>query len=92
MTLGFTFSALIFDFPSCPASWVFSLWTVLCRLSSIVYRLYSTLVECSLQIRLFMQNEPKFRKSQMNISTILTMNYDKKDTWWSGKTKPIKAN
>ena len=42
---------------------------------------------------LFMQNEPKFRKSQMNVNKVLTMNYEKEDTWWTGKkrtqTNPI---
>ena len=46
--------------------------------------------------KLFLQNEPKFRKSQMNVSYILTKDYEKIDTWLSGKnepkTNPIKAN
>jgi hypothetical protein len=54
-----------------------------------------TTVERSLQIRLFMQNEPNFRKSQMNVNKVLTKNYEKMDTWWSGKkqsqTNPNKA-
>ena len=49
-----------------------------------------------LQIRLFMQNKANFRKSQMNVINVLTKDYDKMDTWWSGKNKansnPIKAN
>ncbi|MHC4641889.1 MAG: hypothetical protein ACYS32_09610 [Planctomycetota bacterium] len=39
-----------------------------------------------------MQNKAKFRKSQMNISSVLAMEYEKMDTWSSGKIKPIKAN
>jgi hypothetical protein len=36
-----------------------------------------------------MQNEPKFRKSQMYVTDLLTREYDKKDTWWTWeKTKP----
>jgi hypothetical protein len=46
-----------------------------------------TLVESALQIRLFMQNEPNFRKSQMNVTDLLTKDYDKKDTWSSGKNE-----
>jgi hypothetical protein len=42
----------------------------------------------ALQIRLFMQNKAKFRKSQMNISSVNTMDYDKMDTWLSGKNEP----
>jgi hypothetical protein len=50
-----------------------------------------------------MQNEPKFRKSQMNVNKVLTSGYGRMDTWSSGKnepktnpnepkTNPIKAN
>jgi hypothetical protein len=35
-----------------------------------------------------MQNEPNFRKSQMNVNKVLTMNYEKLDTWSSGKNEP----
>ncbi len=53
------------------------------------YRLYSTNVECSLQIHtFFLQNEPDFQKSQMNVSVLLTMGYVKMDTWCSGKNEP----
>ena len=56
-----------------------------------------TLVENPLQIcSLFMQNEPNFRKSQMNISTIITTDYENKTLSGPGKnepkTNPIKAN
>ena len=30
---------------------------------------------------LFMQNEPNFRKSQVNVTTLLTRNYEQMDTW-----------
>ena len=47
------------------------------------------------KLALFMQNKPKFRKSQMNVNKVLTMNYEKKDTWWAGKkrtqTNPIQT-
>jgi len=35
-----------------------------------------------------MQNEPNFQKSQMNVNNVLTRDYDKKDTWSSGKNEP----
>jgi len=42
-----------------------------------------------------MQNKANFRKSQMNVTNLLTREYEKKDTWWSGKkqsqTNPNKA-
>jgi len=62
-----------------------------------------TTVERALQISLFMQNEPNFRKSQMNINKVLTRDYEKRTLGESGKNepntnpkrsqlKPIKAN
>ncbi len=42
-----------------------------------------------------MQNKAKFRKSQMNVTDLLTRKYDKMDTWSRGKkqsqTNPNKA-
>jgi hypothetical protein len=35
-----------------------------------------------------MQNEPNFRKSQMNVSDLLIKDYGKMDTWSSGKNEP----
>jgi len=52
------------------------------------YKAPSTSVEDSLQIDSFMQNKANFRKSQMNVTDLLTKEYEKKDTWWSGKNKP----
>jgi hypothetical protein len=37
---------------------------------------------------LFMQNKANFQKSQMNLSKVLVVDYDKMDTWSSGKNKP----
>jgi hypothetical protein len=55
------------------------------------------------KIKLFLQNEPNFRKSQMNLSNYMTINYVQMDTWSirknepktnpnEPKTKPILAN
>ncbi len=56
----------------------------------------STLVVSALQIRLFMQNKANFRKSQMNVNKVLTMDYEKRTLGERGKnepkTNPIKAN
>jgi hypothetical protein len=35
-----------------------------------------------------MQNKPNFRKSQMNVNKVITTDYEKLDTWSSGKNKP----
>ncbi len=37
---------------------------------------------------LFMQNEPKFRKSKMNVTKVLTTDYDQMDTWSIRKNEP----
>jgi hypothetical protein len=46
--------------------------------------------------KLFLQNEPKFRKVKLNVNKVLTKDYDKMNTWSIGKnepkTNPIKAN
>jgi hypothetical protein len=39
-------------------------------------------------INLFMQNEPKFPKSQMNITVYMKRDYDKMDTWSIRKNEP----
>ncbi len=53
-----------------------------------------TLVVSALQIHLFMQNEPNFRKSQMYVNKVLTKDYENKTLGERGKkqsqTKPNK--
>jgi len=48
------------------------------------------------KIKLFMQNEPNFRKSQMSVSDLLIRDYGQMDTWSIRKkqsqTNPNKAN
>jgi len=56
--------------------------------SSLLTIFPSTLVESALQITPFFTNKPNFRKSQMNVTNLLTREYDKMDTWSSGKNKP----
>ena len=71
--------------------------------SSLFNNFPSTLVVSALQIRLFMQNKPNFRKSQMNASRVSTRDYENKTLGQRGKnkanskpnkpnSKPIKAN
>ncbi len=38
--------------------------------------------------RLFMQNKANFRKVKLNVNKVLTMDYEKNDTWLSGKNEP----
>ena len=38
--------------------------------------------------KLFLQNEPKFRKVKLNVNKVLTMDYEQMDTWLSGKNEP----
>ncbi len=72
----------------------------LCSYPLCTYVLYNcrfptTNVMISLQIRLFMQNKPNFRKSQMNVNKVLTGNYENKTLGERGKkqsqTNPNKA-
>ena len=48
----------------------------------------STFVEDSLQINLFLQNKPNFRKSQMNLSACIKMAYENICSWTFGENKP----
>ncbi len=70
--------------------------TVICLLTSDLCLLPSTLVESALQIRPFMQNKANFRKSQMNVTSLITVAYENKSNWTLGENKPnsnpIKAN
>ena len=43
--------------------------------------------ETSDERRPFMQNEPNFQKSQMNVTDVLTREYEQMDTWWGGKKR-----
>jgi len=64
--------------------------------SSLLANLPSTLVECALQIHPFLQNKANFRKSQMNVTKVLTKEYENGTLGKRGKNKPnsnpIKAN
>jgi len=48
----------------------------------------STIVESALQNHLFMQNKANFQKVQLNVSHYIIKEYEKMDTWSSGKNKP----
>ena len=52
------------------------------------FKFSSTTVVSALQIHLFMQNEPNFRKSQMNVSDYTTMDYVKWTLGEHGKNEP----
>jgi len=85
LSYGFAFFTLIFAFS------FKSLTTDPWPLTPVI----STLVERALQIHLFLTNKANFRKSQVNVTDLVTMNYGKMDTW-SGrknkaKTKPIQT-
>ena len=45
-------------------------------------------VMSALQIKLFLQNEPKFRKVKLNVNEVLTRDYVQIDTWSIGKNEP----
>jgi hypothetical protein len=54
---------------------IIRLSSVLCRLSSVLCPRPSTIVENPLQIDLFMQNKPNFRKAKMSLSCFNTNDY-----------------
>jgi hypothetical protein len=56
--------------------------------SSLFTNFPSTSVENPLQVNLFMQNKPNFRKSQMNLNSLLTMAYENIANWTLGESKP----
>jgi len=90
------------------SSIVFGLVSLVCCLQSVIFCLEScvcclwsvngtsTTVKDSLQIGPFMQNKPNFRKSQMNVNSLITMDYENISDWTLGENKPnsnpIKAN
>ncbi len=63
-------------------------------INDIRYTFYSLLLslyicrESSTNSPLFMQNKANFRKSQMNISSAITMNYEQLTTNYANKNKP----
>ena len=56
--------------------------------SSLLTIFPSTLVERTLQIAPFMQNKPNFRKSQVNVSAVITMNYEQRTMNYEVKNEP----
>jgi hypothetical protein len=64
------------------------LYSVVCLLSSVFCQLPSTSVENPLQINLFMQNKPKVKYAQINVSSFITSKYVKVDNWCNQKNKP----
>ena len=63
------------------------------RVCNVLYMCRDTFTDVmsALQIKLFMQNKPNFRKSQMNVNKVLTKDYEQMDTWSIGKTNPIQT-
>jgi len=80
--------------PLCPL-WLF-LNSLIRSIRVICCWRYSTIVEDSLQINLFMQNKPNVKDAQINVNSYMKSIYEKLDTWLSGKNKansnPIKPN
>ncbi len=62
------------------------LYSVVCLLSSVLAPLH--LSRNLYKSTLFMQNKPNFRKSQMNLNSLLTTDYERKRDWTLGENKP----
>ncbi len=60
------------------------------RDSNALYNCRETFTDVmsALQIKLFLQNEPKSRKVKFNVNKVLTTDYDQMDTWSIGKNEP----
>jgi len=60
------------------------------RVDMLLYICRETItnVMSALQINLFLQNEPNFRKSQVNLNNLLKRNYEQMDTWSIRKNEP----
>ncbi len=71
---------------------------ILCLESCFLYKCRGSItsVEKALQIAPFMQNKANFQKSQMNVSSVYTKDYENIANWTLGEnepnTNPIKAN
>jgi hypothetical protein len=93
---NFAFYILIFDFSLQPLPPNVIVHKYL-RAEKLLYncRETSTNIESSLQIKLFMQNKANFRKVKLNVTNVLTKDYEQMDTWSIRKkqsqTKPNKA-
>jgi hypothetical protein len=94
---SFAFYILIFDFLSpfslipCPFSLAPNVIVrKYLRVDKALYicREPSTTIESSLQISPFLTNKANFRKSQMNVSTVITMNYEQRTMNDEIKNKP----
>ncbi|MHC4112676.1 MAG: hypothetical protein ACYSUY_16510, partial [Planctomycetota bacterium] len=60
------------------------------RPSHLIPALYG-IISTKEQVRknkLFLQNEPKFQKVKLNVTKVLTKDYDQMDTWSIGKNEP----
>ena len=84
---NFAFYILIFNFSPCFCA---SLWLknpFNQRNPRLINDLRST-KDYVRNYKLFMQNEPKFRKSQMNVTNLITKDYEKRTLGQLGKTNP----
>ncbi len=61
--------------------------TVPVRHMSTVHGIFTT-VEDSLQIDPFLTNKANFRKSQVNVTSLITKDYENKSNWTLGENKP----
>ncbi len=74
LNCGFTFSTLNFKFSPCSYALAPSPLT--------------STKDYVRKNKLFLQNEPKFRKVKLNVNKVLAKDYDRMDTWSIGKNEP----
>src|SRR4030042_4601195 len=59
-----------------------------CDIQHTIYEIASTTVKNPLQIAPFCSNKANFRKSQMNVTSLITADYVKRTLGQHGKNKP----
>jgi hypothetical protein len=82
---SFAFYILIFDFPSRMPLMSLPANTYVHKRHLYNCRETFTDVMSALQNNLFMQNKAKFRKVKLDVNKVLTKDYERMDTWSSGK-------
>ncbi len=65
-----------------------NLWLKICEICVLSFQLLTSTKEFVRKNKLFMQNEPNFRKSQVNVTDLMTREYVQMDTWSIRKNEP----
>ncbi len=64
------------------------MWLKICEICVLSFQPLTSTKAYVRNYKLFLQNEPKFRKVKLNVTGLLTRIYDKMDTWSIRKNEP----